>query len=198
MREVLVEFENIIKEYQSVFFDKVWEKHENVYKLIYNIQGFVKDNVYYANLKFIFWLDENKNEIVEDVITYLLSQNCDYKSLPINYDNIQQSFETILSFINNDKTNNDLRYLLFDSLDDFNKTITQYDIQDFVQNIENIPHGSVSCPLTMFKYELTCNSDTYTFMLEYKDGWILIYNNERFQINIKDIPKKLIKIIHEI
>lgn len=198
MRNVLIDFENYLKELQSHFFDKVWEKHDNSYKLIYNIQGLVKDNKYYANLKIIFWLDGNKDEIVEDVVTYLLSQNCDYKSIQINYNNIQTTVDTILKFIDNEKTNNDLRYLMFDSLDDFNKVITQNDIKDFVQNIENIPHGIVSCPLTIFKYKLTCNSDDYEFMLQYNSGWILIYNSNEYNVNIKEIPKKLIELIHEI
>lgn len=198
MRNVLIDFENYLKKLQSHFFDKVWEKHDNSYKLIYNIQGLVKDNKYYANLKIIFWLDGNKDEIVEDVVTYLLSQNCDYKSIQINYDNIQTTVDTILKFIDNEKTNNDLRYLMFDSLDDFNKIITQNDINDFVQNIENIPHGIVSCPLTIFKYKLTCNSDDYEFMLQYNKGWILIYNSNEYNVNIKEIPKKLIELIHEI
>lgn len=198
MRNVLIDFENYLKGLQSHFFDKVWEKHDNSYKLIYNIQGLVKDNKYYANLKIIFWLDGNKDEIVEDVVTYLLSQNCDYKSIQIDYDNIQTTVDTILKFIDNEKTNNDLRYLMFDSLDDFNKVITQNDINDFVQNIENIPHGIVSCPLTIFKYKITCNSDDYEFMLQYNKGWILIYNSNEYNVNIKEIPKKLIELIHEI
>ena len=198
MRDILIDFENYIKEYKSIFFDKVWEKHNNSYKLIYNIQGLVKDNEYYANLKFIFWLDENKNDISENIITYLLGQDCNYKSININYDNIKITIDTILKFIDKEKTNNDLRYLMFNSLDDFNKYITQNDIKDFVQNIRNIPHGNLSCPLTIFKYEITCNSGTYEFMLKYNDGWILIYNEEVIHVNIKEVSEKLLEIIHEV
>jgi hypothetical protein len=198
MRKVLNDFEDYIKEYSAKFFDKVWEKHDDTYKLIYNIQGLVIDNIYYPNLKFIFWLDENKNHIVENVITYLYGQDCDYKSIVFNEFDIAQTITTILQFIDSEKSTNDLRYLLFDSLDDFNKIITQKDIKDFVQNIEFIPHGNVSCTLTIFKHIVTMNSDDYEFLLKSNDnGWIFIYNSNEQLINIKQVPEKLIEAIYD-
>lgn len=198
MRIVLNNFEDHIKQYKVKFFDKVWEKHNDTYKLIYNLQGLVVDNVYYPNLKFIFWLDENKNDIVENVITYLYGQECDYKSILFNESDISQTIATILQFINLEKGTNDLRYLLFDSLNDFNKIIAQKGIKDFVQNIEFIPHGNVSCTLTIFKHIVTMNSGEYEFLLNNSDnGWIFIYNSNEQLINIKEVPQKLLEAIYD-
>lgn len=198
MIKEIEEFENKIKNYKSSFFDKVWEKHDGNYKLIYNIQELVTDNNdLYLNLKFIFWLNADKNMLVEDVITYLYGQNCDYRSEPIDED-ISITINKILSYINKEESNVFLRSLLLDGQNKINKIIDKENIKDFAQSIDFIPHKNVSCLMTIFKFNLIMNSGEYTFLLKpRKDMWELIYDEKSEIIHINNVYKKLIEFIYE-
>ncbi len=54
-KQILVDFEKILKKHKVIKFDKIWEKADSNYKLIYNIEGLAIDTKFYANVKLIFW-----------------------------------------------------------------------------------------------------------------------------------------------
>jgi len=198
MIDQIEKFETEIKKFKSSFFDKIWEKHDGNYKLIYNIQELVTDNNdLYVNLKFIFWLNGDKNLLIEDVITYLYGQNCDYRSEQIQED-IKITLNKILSYINKEQSNIFLRKLLLDGQNEINKVIKKEGISDFAQEINFIPHKNVSCVMTMFKFELTTNNDKYIFLLKPRNNkWELIYKDKSVIINSDIIYEKLVKYIYE-
>lgn len=196
MIEEIIEFENIIKKYKSLFFDKVWEKHKDIWKLIYNIQGLVVDNKFYSNLKIIFWYNNDKTELSENVITFLYSQNCEYRTIKIS--NISLNIKAILNMIYNEETNKYLSDLIIGGVDPFNKLIKDNGINDFIQTIEFIPHGNVSCIQTIFKFDLVSNTDTYTFMIKFiEDKMNLLYSDTEIQIDKNQLYKELIRLIYE-
>lgn len=195
MIEEIIKFENIIKEHQSVFFDKVWEKHENNYKLIYNIQVFVKDGILYPNLKIIFWLNSEKSTLTENVITFLYKQHCDYRTE--NITTIEETFNNILNFINKENTNIFLREIILDGSLKINEIIEKENINNFCQTINFIPHGNVSCVMTMFKFDVVMNTDTYSILLKCKDDnkWELIIGEKSTIVDNKNVYKKIIELI---
>lgn len=199
--DVLNQFESFIKQYKASYFNKVWEKSDANYKLIYNIQGLVVDNKYYANLKFIFWLNATKTEITEPVVSYLYSQFCDYKSETITDTNITEIVTRILTFIQKEKTNAELSKLIISGTDDFNKELKKQEQTDFIQDLRFVPWkqpgDDKSCVDTKFNFELESNLKVYYFSLKSrKADWLLIYNTEEHEVQFTDIPKKLITLIY--
>ena len=196
-KQILVDFENIIKKYKVLKLDKVWEKIDSSYKLIYNLEGLVIDNKFYANVKLIFWLDEKKENIIENVITYLYTLSCDYKSITIT--TIEETFKTILSFLDKEKTNNELSNFVINGTDEFNKEIKNKDINDFIQNINMVPQGNMPCISLKYKFELISNNETFTFYLKpLKFKWQLTYKDISELLDIKEVYKRLIDIIYKI
>ena len=199
MIKEIEEFEEIIKINKSIFFDKVWEKHNGEYKLVYNIQGYVtEDDKLYPNLKIIFWLNETKSELSENVITYLYRQNCDYRSETID-NTIELTFNKILSYINEEKGTILLRELILNGQEYLNKFIDEMDIQDFAQSVEMLAIGNKSCIDTIIDFELIMNSGIYEFSLNMlKDDWILTYKDDKISLNrIENICEKLLEYIYE-
>lgn len=199
MIKELEEFEEIIKSNKSIFFDKVWEKADNTYKLIYNIQGYVTENDrLYPNLKIIFWINELKNDLSEDVITYLYKQNCDYRTETID-NNIEVTFNKILSYIYNEDSTKLLRNLILNGQDYFNKIIDKNKYNDFAQSVEMFPIGNRSCLETFIDFELKMNSGKYEFRLKMiEENWELTYLDDVIVlITINDICEKILEYIYE-
>lgn len=195
--EVLVDFENIIKKYKVLKFDKVWEKHDSNFKLIYNIEGLVVDNKFYAVVKLIFWLDGKKEKITEDVITYLYTLSCDYKS--ITFTTIGETFDSILKQLDNERTNKELSEFIVNGTDAFNKELKINKINSFIQTLNFMPQGNVPCVSMKFMFGLVSNDKTYEFQLKpMKDGWQLTYENNEEMSAMTEVPKKIIDWIYDI
>lgn len=193
------EFEKIIKQNKSIFFDKVWEKHNGDYKLIYNIQGYVTEtDKLYPNLKIIFWLNNEKTSLIENVITFLYKQNCNYKTETINVD-VKNTFNKILSYLDEEPSNLLLRELILDGTDIFNNIISKKKINDFAQTVNMEPIGNQSCISTLIDFVLIMNSGTYKFTLKMVNSrWNLIYNESNVMTDdIEDIAEKVLEYIYE-
>lgn len=193
------EFEKIIKQNKSIFFDKVWEKHNGDYKLIYNIQGYVTEtDKLYPNLKIIFWLNNEKTALIENVITFLYKQNCNYKTETIKVD-VKNTFNKILSYLDEEPSNLLLRELILDGAEIFNNVISKKKINDFAQTVNMEPIGNQSCISTLIDFTLIMNSGTYKFALKMVSSrWNLIYNESNVMANdIEDIAEKVLDYIYE-
>lgn len=195
MIEKVIEFEDNIKQYQCLYFNKVWEKHKNIWKLIYNIQGLVVDNKFYCNLKIIFWYNETKTELSENVITFLYSQNCIYKT--INLTDINQNINSILNMFYKQETNQLLNQLVVGGTDRFNEILSEREIDDFIQTIKFIPHEDTACSMTIFKFEIQTNKKLYTILLQFKDNDIkLMYRGTEQMTGLDTIYKNIIDLIY--
>jgi hypothetical protein len=191
---MIEQFENIIKKYKALFFDKVWEQTDDGYKLIYNIQGLSDGSNFLPNLKFIFWYDNNK-ENVKDILTYLLGLNCEYSSIKIRND-IQEVFENVLKYIKNNKTNSQLSDFIINGVNRFNKLLSAE--HDPIVGIEYIPPGNSPCIKTIYRFDIETINDTFEIGLEYKtNGDILLtYDMDKYEISIfDDIYIKIINLI---
>lgn len=200
MIDIIVSFEDLIKKYKVLFFDKVYEKTRGgSWKLIYNIQGLSTEDtsMFYPNLKFIFWLNDTKTELTEDVISYLYSQSCDYKSISLDND-IEDVFETILKFIKNEKTNVELSEFILNGSDGFNKELKKKNINDFVSSLTYIPHGNKSCIETLFGFKIEMNTETYYFNLRcLQKVWeVRMGDDITIQTTLKEVYEKIIDIIY--
>ena len=197
MNEIVLAFEDVIKKYNVQFFDKVWEKNKSSWKLIYNINGLNDGSKFYPNLKIIFWLDSVKEELTDNVVSYLYSLDCDYKSMSLDRD-IADIFNTILEFVGDEKTNKELVELILNGTDKFNEILKKENIDDFVQNLKFIPSGNKSCIDTFYAFELETNKEKYGFMLKClpNNVWALSVVEEETKIQMKDIYKKIIEIIY--
>jgi len=195
--QILIDFENIIKKYKVLKFDKVWEKYDSNFKLIYNIEGLVIDNKFYPVVKVIFWLDSKKENITENVITYLYSLACDYKSITIT--TIEETFNNIIKLLDNETTNKQLSDFVINGTGNFNKEIREQKINNFIQSLIYIPQGNVPCINMKFKFELVSNTEVYDFYLKpFKNKWKLTYNNNTELLSITETYKKIIDWIYEI
>jgi monomeric isocitrate dehydrogenase len=196
-KQILVDFEKLLKTHKVIKFDKIWEKTNSNYKLIYNIEGLAIDTKFYANVKLIFWMDSNKENLSENVITYLYALTCDYKSITIT--NIEETFNNILSLLDKEQTNIDLSEFIINGTDSFNKEIKNNGISDFIQNINFVAQGNMPCVDIKYKFELKSNDDAYIFYLKpFKGEWQLTYESNKELLPINDVPKKLIEWIYEI
>lgn len=195
--QVILDFEKLLKTYKVIKFDKVWEKADTNYKLIYNIEGLAIDPKFYGIVKLIFWLDETKENLSENVITYLYTLSCDYKSTTIT--TVEETFKNILLLLDKEQTNIDLSEFILNGTDNLNKEIKDNDVSDFIQNLNFVPQGNAPCADIEFKFELTSNDDAYEFSMKpFKNEWQLTYESNVESLPIKDVPKKLIQWIYEI
>lgn len=199
MIEIIEKFENKLKEYQVLFFDKVWEKNKQDWKLVYNIQGLTTQDtsMFYPNLKIVFWLNNNKTKLSENVVTYLYEQYCDYRSRSIENNNIDEVFKFILDDVKNAKTNKYLSGFILDGTDNFNKIIKRDKIDDFITDLQFIPQGNKSCLETYFGFKLESNKDTYYFNLKVlKEGYVLNMEDTTINIQLKEVYEKIIELIY--
>jgi len=196
-KQTLVEFESFIKNYKVIKFDKIWEKSDSNYKLIYNIEGLTIDTKFYANVKLIFWLDSAKEQFVENVITYLYTLYCDYKTITIT--TVAETFENILQLLDQEQTNKDMSDFILAGTEAFNAELKEKNVNNFIQNLKFIPQGNMPCATMDFKFELQSNDDTYAFTLKaYINKWELSYDSNKELVSLSDVPKKLIEWIYEI
>lgn len=201
MIDIIILFEDILKKYKVLYFDKIYEKTKDKnWKLIYNIQGLTTDDnsMFYPNLKFIFWLDKTKTKLTDNVISYLYTQNCDYKSITIKED-LQETIDVILKFIKKEKTNVELSTFILNGTEEFNKILKNNNIEDFLSNLTFIPHGNKTCIDTKFEFKIESNTETYYFQLKSLNGmWELYMEDIQMKLNIEDVYKKIIEIIYAI
>jgi len=193
--EEIVEFENIIKELTSLFFNKGYEKYNNGWKLIYTIQGLTYNNYFYPNTKFIFWLNQDKNEIIENVITYLRNDKCEYVTVKLQ----ENYFDIIMNDIKSIPDNININEFIVKGTDKFNELLNQLQITDFFSNLEYIPYGKGSCNDFKYKFKLTYNNgDVIPFDLYKDDNWKIDIKNETIELKLNEIHEKLVKHIYEI
>ena len=198
MIEVLETFEGLLNEnYKVLFFDKVWEKSGSNWKVIYNIQGLTTNDssMFYPNLKFIFWLNERKDELTDEVVTYLYEQYCDYRSTKIG--NIEETFDRILNEIKGSKTTKELAGFILNGTDEFNKILKKEGINDFISDMQFIPHANKSCLNTHFGFKIESNTNTYYFNLKSLKGeWELNVDDSVEYIQMNEVYEKIITTIY--
>ncbi len=142
-------------------------------------------------------VDSTKENLSENVITYLYTLTCDYKSMTIT--TVEETFNSILALLDKEQTNIDLSEFILNGTDDFNKEIKDNDVNDFIQNLNFLPQGNMPCTDIKFKFELKSNDDAYVFYMKpFKGEWQLTYESNTELLAIKDVPKKLIQWIYEI
>lgn len=186
---MIQDFENIIKKFKASKLDKVFEKIGDNYKIIYNIEGLIYNNDYYPLIKLILWVDNTKQKLIENVITYLYSYNCEYKTITIS--DIKSNILEILEFIKNEKSNNELSNFIIKGTDKLNKELKNNKSNIFIQNIKYQDSGNLPCSKLQFNIDLISNDKTYNITLKYKNEWILNFNNNTQNISINDIEKIL-------
>lgn len=195
---ILYLFEEIIKNYKALFFDKIKEKSNDGWKIIYNIQGLNYKNTFYPNLKFIFWMDKNLSKLTDDVVTYLYKQNCVFQSQLIQEENFEEQIDNILQEIKNEKTNNDIINFILNGTDQFNSEVKKLNLQLVFDNLAYKPSGNAACMLHAFDFDLSTNDDLFNFQLKCnKNDWDLIINTNKITINLKEIYKTIIEVIKE-
>jgi len=196
---ILFLFEEIIKKHKALFFDKIKEKTNDGWKIIYNIQGLNYKNTFYPNLKFIFWMNKEMNDLSHNVVSYLYKQNCLYRSQMIQEENFEEQIDAILEEIKKEKSNDDIINFILDGTDKFNIEVKKSELELFFDNLAYKPSGNSSCILHTFKFELSANDTLYEFELKYNDNeWDLLFNNEKIETSIEDVYKKIIQMINEI
>lgn len=199
MNNITIQFENYIKQYKALFFNKIWEKFNNGFKLIYNIQGLNYNNNFYPNLKFIFWFDVTKQKITENVITYLYTSPCVYKTISIN-EEMPKIIERVLNSIKSVKSNKDLMTFIISGTDKFNEILKKSEIDVFISNISYIPFGNCSCDEYEYKFNIDSNTDSFLIRIRF-DGekYIIRYNDIEEVVNtVGEIYKKIIIMIYAI
>lgn len=195
-KQIVIDFENIIKKHKVLMFDKIWEKIDKDWKLIYNLNGLIVNNIYYANVKIIFWLDSKKEKITENVMTYLYTFSCDYKSITIT--TVEETFNQILEFLNTEKTHKELSDFIVDGTDKFNKELKDKNIDDFVQNINYLPQKNQPCLHMKFDFQLQTNKQTYDFSLKsFKEKWEATIGTNKESLLMTNVYKKLIDWIYD-
>lgn len=195
---ILYAFEEVVKKYKALFFDKVKEKTDNGWKIIYNIQGLNYKNTFYPNLKFIFWMNKDKSELSDNVVTYLYTQNCEFKSQLIQEDIFEEQIDNILQEIKKEKSNDDIINFILNGTDEFNSEAKKQNLELFFDNLAYKPGGNSACILHAFKFDLSANDILYTFELKSnKNDWTLNFDNQTNETSIEDVYKKIIEIINE-
>lgn len=195
---ILYAFEEIIKKYKALFFDKIKEKTDNGWKIVYNIQGLNHKNTFYSNLKFVFWFNKEQTELSDDVITYLYRQNCEFKSQLIKLDVLEEQIDAILEEIKNEKSNSFINNFIVKGTDEFNLEAKKNDLDLFFDNIAYKPSGNSPCVLHSFKFDLSANDVLYTFDLKCGDNkWEIIMDNETYEVEQEDVYKKIVEVISE-
>jgi len=196
----LIEFENIIKELKCMFFGKVYEKTQDGWKVIYNMQGLIYKNKFYSNIKIIFWLNKEKTQINQNVITYLYSLYCDYKTTTIDKDlSTKTIVDNIFRLIREEKTNSNISEFVESGTDKFNEILKQKDLKGFVEVVKFIPHGNKSCIDTYFNFKIDILDIEYEFKIKcYKNKYELTYKDEVIDIiKFDDMYKKIIELIYK-
>jgi len=195
---ILYLFEEIIKNYKALFFDKIKEKSNDGWKIIYNIQGLNYKNTFYPNLKFIFWMDKNLSKLTDDVVTYLYKQNCVFQSQLINEENFEEQIDNILQEIKKEKSNDDIINFILNGTDQFNSEVKKLNLELVFDNLAYKPSGNAACMLHTFNFDLSANDDLFNFQLKCnKNDWDLIINTNKITIDLKEIYKTIIEVIKE-
>jgi len=196
---ILFLFEEIIKKHKALFFDKIKEKTNDGWKIIYNIQGLNYKNTFYPNLKFIFWMNKEMSELSHNVISYLYKQNCLYRSQMIQEENLEEQIDSILEEIKKEKSNDDIINFVINGTDKFNIEAkdNEFDLEIFFDNLAYKPSGNSSCILHTFKFELSANDSLYEFELKHKENskWDLLFNGKKIETSIEDVYKEVVEII---
>lgn len=195
--EILERFEAFVKQYKSLFFNKLDEKYNEGYKVIYNLQGFNYKDTFFANLKFIFWLNHDKTKVEHNVVTYLYSQKAyGYESAVIDEERFEEMMERILEKIKEETTNHEINSFIIGGTDEFNEEIKRNGIDDFIMNMEYIPSGDTPSILISFKFELSTNNKRFEFDLKYDNGWKIFYDGQSYKTDMKSIYKDIIKLLY--
>jgi len=196
---ILFSFEQIVKNNKALFFDKIKEKTNDGWKIIYNIQGLTYENWFYSNLKFIFWMNKEMNELSDNVVTYLYNQGCEFKSQMIQEENFAEQIDFILNEIKDEKSNKDITDFIINGTDKFNIEAQKLKLELFFDNLAYKPSGNSACIAHVFKFDLSANDNLFEFELKCKaKNWTLNFNNEITETSIEDVYKKITEMINEI
>lgn len=173
-KQVLTTFEDEIRKYKALFFDKLREHTNDGWKLIYCIQGMTWETTFFLNLKFIFWFDEKMEKFTHSSITYLYRQDGEYETVDLT-DDLPTLVNEILTRINQEKSNSELSDFAVSGTDGFNEEFKRIGSDVFIQNLRYEPQGVTPSILTTFTFFLE-EADTETeLVLRYdKDKWIII------------------------
>ena len=196
--DVLVKWEKLLKQYQSIKFYKVWEKFDNGYKAVYIVWGLTVNDAFIPHTRFIFWTNTNKDKITENVISYLYSLNCDYKSVTLDENKLQDIFDFIIKSIKLETTNKELMKFIIDGTEPFNREMKLNNVNDFVNTLELIPNEISNCIDMTFDFKLSLNDKEIQFKLKPIDKeWFLYINNNKHNIgSIKNTYETIINAIN--
>lgn len=101
-KETLLQFENVLKENAPINISKTKERNKKEWKLIYDIEGLIYNDIYIPYVKFVFFMNEDLDDFSEDVLIY--GNGVDYITIQLNeidsvYDKIIKD-KFILEFSN--------------------------------------------------------------------------------------------------
>jgi len=188
------EFEDIIKKYKAMFFDKIWEKYDDGYKLIYNIQGLNTDNTFFTVLKFVFWFNDDKSEH-KNIMSYLLSPICEYSTVSLD-DDMDYIIKSVFKHIKNNELTNDIIEFTMNGVENINKLLN--DGEENIVNIKFIPPGNMPCIKITYNFTLETIDETYDIGIEFsKKNIELIYDFTKYKLNMfDDIYVEIVNLIY--
>jgi len=171
---VLTTFEEEIKKYKTLFFDKLREHTTDGWKLIYCIQGMTWESNFFLNLKFIFWFDEKMEKLTHQSITYLYRQDGEYKTIDLTND-VLTLINDILNNISEEKSNSEISSFTISGTDKFNAEFKEINSDRFIQNLRYEPQGVTPSALTTFTFFLEeANAENVLILRYVKEKWIII------------------------
>jgi hypothetical protein len=171
---VLTTFEDEIRKYKALFFDKLREHTNDGWKLIYCIQGMSWESTFFLNMKFIFWFDEKMGKLTHNSITYLYRQDGEYQTVDLT-DDMPTLINEILTHISQEQSNSEISDFAISGTDGFNQEFKSTGSDRFIQNLRYEPQGVAPSALTTFTFFLEeANSETELVLRYAKDEWIII------------------------
>lgn len=206
----LSDVENIIK---TVFSDTrvssvstLYEKEDNINKLIITINNLFYEETNIIHTKFIFYTDNKKRKLNENYFHYHYNINCNYKK--VDFSDLIDLEEKLNEIINDRKFGKDLKILSDLSVtlaSDVNQILSENNISDIsIYTITYIPIvDAVPCDSLTFRFDINIDDTRFIKMIikkidkeEYK---ITFNENDWFEDvtigSLKAIPQTITEMI---
>lgn len=174
--EIEETFKSIFREEEGLVnsVDTVYEKDDKGYKLVISIHGLTIDDTIIIHTKFIFRVDDNKSEIIDNMFLYLYDINCVYHR--VDFKNIVDLKNKLEHIIESNDFGNDIK-----NLSDFIEAPATFLNHYLRQN--KITEYSVFEVIYQPKFKMVpCNELTFDFDIN-------ISNNYNIALTIKKIDK---------
>lgn len=198
--------ENVFSEAKVSSVNSVYEKEEDVTKLVITINNLFHEETNIIHTKFIFYVDDKKSKLIENHFHYLYDINCNFRKIKFD-DSIQleDKLNNIVEkrkFGENLKTISDLSVTL---ASDVNQLLSEIDIVElsiytitYKPIVDNIPCDSLS-----FHFDIniddTRNIKMIVKKLEDEEYDVTFNENDWFENikinNLGAIPQTITKMI---